>query len=65
MTGAFNFAAVSKVALIEDDPITLTAGRANFFFFASSKISYSRCTKVLNTAFSSSFCAKEQEVKLI
>jgi len=33
MTGAFNFAAVSKVALIEDDPITLTAGRANFFFF--------------------------------
>lgn len=37
MTGAFNFAAVSKVALIEDDPITLTAGRANFFFLQAQK----------------------------
>ena len=39
ITGAFNFDAVSKTPLIEFDPITFTAGSANFFAFASLKIS--------------------------
>ena len=39
MTGEFSLAAVSKVALIEFDPITFTAGIANLFAFALSKSS--------------------------
>ena len=34
ITGEFNFDAVSRVALIELDPITLTAGIANLFALA-------------------------------
>ena len=34
ITGAFNFAAVSRTPLIVSDPITFTAGSANPFSFA-------------------------------
>jgi hypothetical protein len=39
ITGEFNLAAVSSVALIELDPITLTAGIAKLFVLAFLKSS--------------------------
>ena len=39
ITGEFNSLAVSRTALIESLPITLTAGRANCLAFANLKIS--------------------------
>ena len=39
ITGAFNSFAVSKTPLIVDDPVTFTAGSANFLSFANRKIS--------------------------
>ena len=38
MTGLFKSEAVSRTALIEFEPVTFTAGSANFFSFANSKI---------------------------